>query len=166
LLFPMQAAAAEACLRQVEQYGSLPPPGFDQLGWQGVLASTALCCAAVQRWEEVLLLQELLGDCEVPAGQLPGQLQGQVLVACVQLGEWELGAAVVDSCGKTDWKAQGLVVVQEASCALHANPRQGLKGLLELAGEGHPVGAMAVRGLLASCERGAARVGNVEECRA
>ena len=134
------------------------PAGLNAQEWQAALVSTALCCAAAGRWEDLLPLQYLLsdplGDCRVPVGQLPQQLQGQLLVACVQLGEWEQGAAVLDSCRKTDWRDLGLPEVQEAACALHANPKQGLKGLLELAGEGHPVGPMAVRGLLASYERG------------
>jgi hypothetical protein len=140
-------------MRQIEACSN-QPEGFDDQLWRGVLASAAHCCAAACRWEDLLMLQELLSDCGVPVGKLHEQLQGQVLVACLQLGEWELGASSLDSCGRADWKARGGLEVQEAAWALHANPKQGLRGLRELAGQGHPVGPMAVKGLLASCQRG------------
>jgi hypothetical protein len=142
------------CLQQLAERSE---PCCDEISsnkWQQALLSLGMCCVALGRQEDLPLVAEQLELSGVAMTQLPAALRGQLLLAYMRQGEWDKGGRMFDSCPATDWRPHGLEV-QEAYCALHANPRQGLKGVLALAGEGHPVGAMAVRGLLASCERGA-----------
>jgi hypothetical protein len=118
--------------------------------WRQALQSLGELSAQMEKWEDVLLVAARL---EKPGSQLPVGLCGLVVRACVQLGLWDKGRSGCDALPAAAWMEQGWKV-QEAYWALCPKPRQGLKGLLVLAGEGHPVGAMAARGLLATCETG------------
>jgi hypothetical protein len=145
----MQEGAVTLCMATLDD-------GFEGVidaEWKQALVSLGLCCGVLGRHKDLPMVAEQLEMTGIAVKQLPAALRGQLLLAYMQLGEWDKGGRMFDSCPETDWRPHGLEV-QEAYCALHANPRQGLKGLLALAAEGHPVGAMAVRGLLASCERG------------
>jgi hypothetical protein len=147
-----QEAAVALCVGRLRQRKTRFD-GVTAEEWHQALVSLCLCCASLGKWEELLLVAARLESAGSRLKELPAALRGQLLLGYMLLGEWEKGGIVFDSVRKADLGEQW--AVQEAHCALHANPKQGLRGLLELwAEQGHPVGPIAVRGLLASCQRG------------
>jgi hypothetical protein len=130
------------------------PMGVPPAEWQQAIVSLAQFCFAQQRLEDALLVAgQLLGS--LPASmQLPRQLLRPVLLACLQLEEWEEGAAFARRVKAAELQGEG-VEVREAYWALQDNPNQGLNRLLGLVEEkGWGVGVQAVKGLLAQCEAG------------
>jgi hypothetical protein len=123
--------------------------------WQQALLTLVQLCAKQRAWRDLLLVAEHLDASRAQLRHLPEAYCGQLLVSYMQLGAWEEGGDLRDAFPNTYWRGQS-GGVQEAYWALHPNPKSGLKGLLELEGQGHPVGAMAVRGLLAACQQGMA----------
>jgi hypothetical protein len=152
-MFDVQEAAVHVCLALIKDSEECFGGEVAAVAWRQALVSLGLCCTATGMWQDLLLLAErpeMSGDLRA---QLPAVFHGQLLVAYVQLGEWEEGRVLDGTYPAEHWIALGWRV-QEAHWALHAHAEAGLKGLLELAREGHPVGEMAVRGLLAGCKQG------------